>query len=264
MNHIDLSFIKKNWKVLLATFVVSFFAGMVVDHYVLYPYFSPNNAPVEECVVNNIPSMQTSNSSVEIVDNASLDRKITYSENAQNSNTCQIYVDVSGAVKEPGVYCLENNALLIDAINKAGGFSDDVAYRFVSRKYNLAKVVGENQKIYIPHNEELECTSVKYLSQSEIVAIATNTVEDITDSSTSTFWGEASSPQEVSIASSSANTCININTASLEALQTLSGVGASTAQKIIDARPYTKVEDLLNVSGIGENTYAKFKELICV
>ncbi|MBP5204295.1 helix-hairpin-helix domain-containing protein, partial [bacterium] len=38
----------------------------------------------------------------------------------------------------------------------------------------------------------------------------------------------------------------------------------STAQKIIDARPYTKIEDLLNVSGIGENTYAKFKELICV
>ena len=122
MNHMDLSVIKKNWKVLLATFVVSFLAGMVVDHYALYPYFGSNNASVEDCVINNIPAMQTSNSNVEAIDSASLDRKITYSENAQSNNTCQIYLDVSGAVKEPGVYCLENNALLIDAINKAGGF----------------------------------------------------------------------------------------------------------------------------------------------
>jgi competence protein ComEA len=50
----------------------------------------------------------------------------------------------------------------------------------------------------------------------------------------------------------------------LEELETLNGVGPSTAQKIIDGRPYTKIEDLLNVSGIGEATLNKFKDSICL
>jgi competence protein ComEA len=58
--------------------------------------------------------------------------------------------------------------------------------------------------------------------------------------------------------------CISINNATLQELETLNGVGPSTAQKIIDGRPYTKIEDLLNVSGIGEATLNKFKDSICL
>ena len=64
--------------------------------------------------------------------------------------------------------------------------------------------------------------------------------------------------------SDSTQSCININTATKDQLTTLDGVGESTAQKIIDARPFSTIEDILNVSGIGESTYAKFKDDICV
>lgn len=58
--------------------------------------------------------------------------------------------------------------------------------------------------------------------------------------------------------------CININTASLQQLDTLDGIGVSTAQKIINSRPYSKKEDLLKVSGIGDVKYQNIKDKICL
>ena len=57
---------------------------------------------------------------------------------------------------------------------------------------------------------------------------------------------------------------ISINNASQAELESLSGVGPSTAQKIINGRPYGKLEDLMNVSGIGQVTYDKLKDGICL
>jgi competence protein ComEA len=57
---------------------------------------------------------------------------------------------------------------------------------------------------------------------------------------------------------------VNINTATKEQLITLNGVGEATAKRIIDGRPYSQINDLLNVSGIGEATLAKFKDDICI
>jgi competence ComEA-like helix-hairpin-helix protein len=73
-----------------------------------------------------------------------------------------------------------------------------------------------------------------------------------------------SSPDSTGTTDESGVDCVNINTASKEELTILNGVGDSTAEKIIQGRPYTQVEDLLNVSGIGEATLAKFEDMACI
>lgn len=158
---------------------------------------------------------------------------------------CSITIDISGAVKDPGVYCFKEGSRLIDAIKRASGFTEGVAYKYVAMKINLSSIINNHQKIYIPFEEDVYCEikSLQYVKSSE---------------------SPKEQEKETNNTSDSTQSCININTASKDQLTTLDGVGESTAQKIIDARPFEKVEDILNVSGIGDSTYEKFKEDICV
>jgi competence protein ComEA len=112
-------------------------------------------------------------------------------------------------------------------------------------KINLSELITNHQKIYIPFEEDVYC-EVKNLQYIDTPQEPPKQEENNNDTSDST------------------QTCININTASKDQLTTLNGIGDSTAQKIIDGRPYTKPGDILNVSGIGESTYQKFKDDICV
>lgn len=159
---------------------------------------------------------------------------------------CSIRVDVSGAVVIPSVYCLDEGSIVIDALNISGGLKKGYAKEYLSRKINLALPLQNNQKIYIPFEKDVDCKLQEF-------AITAKDIEDSLSNTTENTDTENNS-----------TTCININTASKEELTTLSGVGDSTAQKIIDGRPYTKIEDLLNVSGIGQATLDKFKDKICV
>jgi competence protein ComEA len=160
-------------------------------------------------------------------------------------SNCSITVDIAGAVKDPGVYCFGEGSKIVDAVKRASGFLDGVAYKYVTMKMNLSSLLTNYQKIYIPFEEDVYCElkNLQYIDTQK-----TNTQQAETENNTS----------------DSTQTCININTASKEQLTTLTGIGESTAQKIIDARPYSTVEDILNVSGIGESTYEKFKDDICV
>jgi competence protein ComEA len=157
----------------------------------------------------------------------------------------KITVDIAGAVNNPGVYSFNQGSRIVDAIDKAGGFSKEVGYRYVSMKMNLSSLIEDHQKIYIPFQEELYC-EIKTLQYVEVQP--TPQEQDFEDDNTS----------------DSTQTCININTATLDELVTLNGVGESTAQKIIDARPFETIEDILNVAGIGDATFEKFKHDICV
>ncbi len=166
------------------------------------------------------------------------------------STQCSIFVDISGALKAPGVYCFNPGDRVIDAVKKAGGFSVNTSKEYVARSINLSKVLVNNQKIYIPSKEELLC-ELKPFTLKEEEIIPQNPEEDI-------------SSEEDIINNPVENSCININTASITELDSLDGVGPSTAQKIIDSRPYNVLTDLLKVSGIGQATYDKFKDNICI
>jgi competence protein ComEA len=141
-----------------------------------------------------------------------------------------IVVHITGAVPRPGVYALPQGARIQDGISAAGGFLAEAD----KTNINLAQVLDDGEKLDIPYIEG--GSPVLTTPVPEVVTITTE--------------------------------LININTASLAELDTLPGIGPTTAQKIIDYRtqngPFINAEDIVNVSGIGPGTYERIKDLITV
>lgn len=143
-----------------------------------------------------------------------------------------IYVHVSGCVKSPGVYELAEGSRVADAVEKAGGALEDANLDSV----NLARVPQDGEQIHVPSRD----------------AVGQE--------------GGAGGGSKASSAGSAGP--ININTASVEELTKLDGVGEATAQKIVAERtkngPFSSVEDIKRVSGIGEKKFEALKDDICV
>ena len=142
-------------------------------------------------------------------------------------------VHVDGAVASPGVYELVGDDLRIyDAVEAAGGLLEGADTSGV----NLAAPVVDGSKVHIPTQEE---------------ATASQETGATTTSGASSAIG-----------------LVNINSATVDQLCTLTGVGEATAQNIIADReqngPFTCIEDLMRVSGIGEKKFARVKDQICV
>ena len=166
-------------------------------------------------------------------------------EQEEKVDLCPVLVDISGAVKSPGVYCFEDGSSVVDAVKKAKGFTLDAGFKYISMRINLATVMLNNSKIYIPFEQDYDCKLLTFNLPKDVVDITIpDTQPDV-------------SPNDTPI-------CVSINTATQEELETLDGVGPSTAQKIIDGRPYSVLEDLLNISGIGEVTFNNLKDSICL
>lgn len=146
-----------------------------------------------------------------------------------------IMVDVAGAVINPSVVALPEGSRIFEAVKKAGGLTEQAD----TRSTNQAEILVDGQKIYIPTKQELS--------------------EEYGKADISVFSG-----QEKALRPS----LININTADSETLQQLSGVGPATAEKIIDYRnqngKFSSIEEIKNVSGIGDKTFEKFKNKITV
>ena len=141
-----------------------------------------------------------------------------------------IIVHITGAVPRPGVYALPEGARVQDAISAAGGFLADAEKSGI----NLARVLEDGEQIDIPYTEGAS------------IVLATPGLEVITTNTE----------------------LININTASQFELETLPGIGPTTAQKIIEYReengPFATTEAIMDVSGIGPGTYERIKDLITV
>ena len=155
-----------------------------------------------------------------------------------------IAVDVSGAVTRPGLYKFPLGSRIQDAIDAAGGLLADAN----TTTLNLAARLEDGQQLAIPYKEG-----------SSVVA------------TTSSPLFTSSSPggdNSTATPSSSDANLININTATAEELDTLPGIGPTTAQKIIAYRqtngPFATIEDILKVSGIGPATFDNIKALITV
>lgn len=168
------------------------------------------------------------------------------SEENSSSNSVDseetVVVHVIGEVNNPGVVTLPEGSRIIDAINKAGGKTEEADLS----KINLAYIVEDGTQIYIPRiNENLN--EVSLISDGAGVGVI------VTDSN---------------VEENEVNTKVNINTASKEKLETLPGVGETTAQKIIDYREangkFKTIEDIKNVSGIGDAKYESLKDKITV
>ena len=142
---------------------------------------------------------------------------------------------ICGEVKNPGVYDIENGARVIDLLKLAGGQNEDACLDIV----NLAEIVFDGQRIYIPSLEEINSSGF-YLSGSD--------------------YSYNSSYLEMRI--------VNINTAGLKELESLPGIGPVTAGNIIEYRNkkglFKAREELKNVTGIGQKKYEKIKQYISV
>jgi len=164
-------------------------------------------------------------------------------EEIENNNEELIMVYITGEVKNWGVIELNEGSRIVDAVNKAGGFTESAD----QEKVNLAYVLSDGVKIYIPSkNEQYSNAPIEYITE---------------DSGNNVITEELQVDNEK-------NSIININEATQTELETLPGIGPSIALKIITYREeqgkFSSIEDIKNVSGIGENKFESIKSLICV
>jgi competence protein ComEA len=128
------------------------------------------------------------------------------------------------------MYCLTNDKRVNDVIKMAGGLTEQAD----AKQVNYALKLVDQMLVYIPQIDEVVASNIS----------TTNSPNPKTDKK------------------------INLNTATLEELQTLTGIGAKKAQKIIDYREanglFTKVDDLQNVNGFGAKTVEKLKDNLTV
>lgn len=147
----------------------------------------------------------------------------------------KIKVHISGAVKNEGVYELEGDARIIDAIEKAGGTLEIADMKNV----NLASKIEDGMKIYIPKQGEEVTNNNQEVGEN--IALGNTSKENSKGK-------------------------ININKASKEELDTLPGIGESTAEKIINYRKehksFKSIEELKEVKGIGDAKFEEIKDLV--
>lgn len=162
-----------------------------------------------------------------------------------------IYVDVCGAVANPGVFQLAAGSRVFQAIEAAGGYLPEAALTCVNR----AGVLTDGQQLYILTQEEMERQGLDPAEMSR--------------ASDGQMNGSARTGQNTGMtAQVQQDNRININTADEAQLTTLTGIGATRAQAIIAYReengPFAAIEDIMNVQGIKEGTFAKIKDEIVV
>ncbi len=162
---------------------------------------------------------------------SSSEKEIKKEEKEESPEQDLITVDVKGAVKSPGIYDLPVGSRVHDAVQKAGGLTDEAD----SKSLNLAQKISDEALVYVPTKGE-----------------------------------EAASQQATSgtTASTSKDKKVNLNKASLEELKQVKGLGGKRAQDIIDHREangkFKSVDELKKISGIGAKTIEKLKDYVTV
>jgi competence protein ComEA len=151
-------------------------------------------------------------------------------ESVISPNSLNIQVDISGAVASPGVYELTPDSRLKDLVDRAGGFLNNANREYISKYLNMAQKLSDASKIYIPTKGE---DYDEFSRQNSVAGVSTANLVDL-------------------------------NKATSSQLESLPGIGPSTANKIVDARPYQKVEDLVNKKIVGKAVYEKIKKLVVI
>ena len=157
------------------------------------------------------------------------------SASASAKITADIAVDVEGAVIKPGMYSLAMGSRVRDALVSAGGLSAFADRLWVEKNLNLAAKLSDGAKIYIPRAGEAQNPAIN-LTQTGV-------------------------PQGGVVGS---ETLINVNSATGAELDTLPGIGPVTAEKIINNRPYSSVDELLSRKVVTDKVFSQIKDKITV
>lgn len=172
--------------------------------------------------------------SIEEGDEREIEAPVKAEEKIEEEKSQVIYVYVCGAVNNPDVYEMEEGARLYQAVDMAGGMTEEAASQYVS----LAMEVEDGQRLYIPTKEEIESE------------------------------GQDMFQWEPEYSGKGKEDLVNINKASIEELTTLPGIGEAKAESILayrlDKGSFQSIEELKEVKGIGDALYQKIKEKVSV
>lgn len=197
--------------------------------------FDAGDSPKEEALSGDVPQ--------ESVEENLPDENITQ-EPTPTLLPARIFVDVCGAVVHPGVYELMEGSRVFQAVEAAGGMLPEAAAGYV----NQAELLSDGQQLYFPTEEEAKEGS------------SPNAARQIASGG-----GSLSGANESDVADQASGK-INLNTADETALGTLSGIGPSKARAIVGYREengsFSSIEELMEVPGIKEGTFAKIKDEI--
>ncbi len=188
-------------------------------------------------------------SSINTDDDKSEENKEQKDDNSKEQivNGGGIFVHIDGYINNPGVYEIKENDRIKTLIDKAGGFKEGYSIKNI----NLAAKLSDGDKIYIP--------SVSEEKNSE-------NNNNININSSGKGQNVKADRNNVSIMKN--NSKININTANISELKQITGIGESTANKIIDYREnvgkFKKIEDIKEVKGIGDTKYESLKNKITI
>jgi competence protein ComEA len=177
------------------------------------------------------------------------------SETANSKEDISIKAYICGCVLNPGVYELRKGSRLIDLLNVAGGAGKDACLEAV----NLSLIINDQDMAYIPTTGEIDDNGFGVFD-----TVKNNSFSGTYISST----GSASGSKENPGVHEEEGSLININTASLEELQQLPGIGEKIAGAIIEHRDnfgsFSGIENIKDVKGIGEKKYESIKDMITV
>lgn len=225
--------------------IIVIIGSMIIIAFLYYIYTKEDNMVIstEETAEKNLVGNTAEN--------------LEENEETTKENTNKIIVHVSGAVNKEGIVELEENSRISDAISKAEGLKENAD----TKKINLAYKLEDGMKIYIPTIEE--SMNQNEQNQNESQSLMDQTSQYITSSSEIIQDEQTNGTSETKT-----NEKININTATQTELETLPGIGPSTSLKIVNYRKengnFKTIEDIKEVSGIGEVKYENIKDLICV
>lgn len=220
------------------------------------------NSTIEENENTNITEESNPNGSDEENNNQGSNNENVSLEKQENDEE-KIYIYITGQVNNPGVVILSEGSRIVDAIEVAGGITSKADIS----KVNLVYVLQDGMKVNIPSENDLKTNpDFEYITMSsgDLKNDENLSGSNTSNSDDSSELSSNSSSQE----NSSKNSIVNINTATQTELETLPGIGPSIALKIINYRKengkFSKIEDIKNVSGIGDSKFESIKKFITV
>lgn len=191
--------------------------------------------------------------------------------NATDAVPKKIEVDLSGAVKNPGVYVLNSDSRLEDLITLGGGFVSDVSSLWVSKNLNLSQNIIDGEKVYIPFEWDIDgldagggvkALSLGITSGSKQSSLVLGELRKVGVGKSAEASSSSSDSESGEGGSSSAGGKVNVNAATSSELDALPGVGPAYAGRIIENRPYASFEEFKENSSLSATLAESLKDLI--